>query len=68
VRVETHHRGIGNLNKIPSLNVQRTDLCQYLSTDMLIVPLIRKIFDLEKFCPIAKVHLYLIIKKCFTFV
>ncbi|KAL5244157.1 hypothetical protein ACI65C_011567, partial [Semiaphis heraclei] len=54
VGIETHHRGISDLVKIPSLNVQKTDVCNFISTDMLFVPLVRQIFDLEKFCPIAK--------------
>ncbi|KAE9532544.1 hypothetical protein AGLY_009625 [Aphis glycines] len=54
VRIETHHRGISNLIKIPSLNVQRTDFCKYISTDIIFVPMVRQFFDLEKFCPISK--------------
>ncbi|XP_060840978.1 uncharacterized protein LOC132921763 [Rhopalosiphum padi] len=53
VRIETHHKGISNSIKVPSLNVQRTDLCAHISTDLLFVPLVRQIFDLGK-CPIAK--------------
>uniref|UniRef100_A0A2S2NUC0 MD-2-related lipid-recognition domain-containing protein n=1 Tax=Schizaphis graminum TaxID=13262 RepID=A0A2S2NUC0_SCHGA len=53
VRIETHHKGISNSIKVPSLSVQRTDLCAYISTDLLFVPLVRQVFDLGK-CPIAK--------------
>ncbi|XP_022173813.1 uncharacterized protein LOC111036189 [Myzus persicae] len=54
VKIEAHHRGISDSAKIPSLNVQRTDLCNFISIDLLFAPLVRRIFDLEKFCPIAK--------------
>ncbi|XP_060860850.1 uncharacterized protein LOC132938174 [Metopolophium dirhodum] len=54
VNIESHHRGISNSVRMPSLNVQKTDVCNFISTDLLFVPLIRRIFDLEKFCPIAK--------------
>ncbi|XP_026806857.1 uncharacterized protein LOC113549658 isoform X2 [Rhopalosiphum maidis] len=53
VRIETHHKDISNSIKAPSLNVQRNDLCAYISTDLLFVPLVRQVFDLGK-CPIAK--------------
>jgi len=67
VKIESHHRGISNLARMPSLNVQKTDICNYISTDLLFVPLIRQMFDLEKFCPIAKVNLFLVLKSYFIF-